>query len=132
MNCILVSYLLVNAWTDWRRKEIDIIYTVLFVFAGVIYKHLMAGSYYWSGMIPGMILLLISFVWKQHVGTGDGIVVAAFGWMGGLAQVCDVLVGGFILAAAMGIIVCIFKKRRNIELPFVPFFLGSYLLELWI
>ncbi len=132
MNIILSSYLFINAWTDLKRKEIDIVYTIIVIIIGSVYKHIMQGTYYWSGMIPGFLLFLISFIWRKHIGMGDGIIVMTFGWMCGFTFVCDVLTGGFLLAAGVGIICCIVYRTVEIELPFVPFFLVSYLLKLWI
>ena len=132
MNVILLGYLLINVWTDWKRKEINMLYTILFIAISIVYKQEVHGMYYWSGMIPGLILIVISIIWRQHIGLGDGVIVMAFGWMCGLILVCEVLMGGFLLAAGTGMIYCVKEKRLNVELPFVPFFLGSYLLEVWI
>ncbi len=132
MNVILSSYLLINAWTDWKRKEIDMLYTILFVAIGIIYKQAVHGVHYWSGMIPGLILVVLSVICRQHIGLGDGVIVMAVGWMCGFTLVCSILMGGFLLAAGVGVIYCVKEKKRNVELPFVPFFLGSYLLEIWI
>lgn len=124
--------MLINAWTDWKRKEIDLIYTAIFLVIGVIYKLSGNGMYDWYGILPGCILLLISMIWKNQIGSGDGIIVMVFGWICGLSAVYNVLIGGFFLAACAGAVYWIQKKGKNIELPFVPFFLGSYLLDLWI
>ncbi len=128
MDIILFSYLFMNAWTDLKRKEIDILYTIVFVVIGVVYKFVVQGTHYWNGMIPGMALCLLAFIWKEHIGIGDGIIVMAFGWMCGLTLVCEVLTGGFVLAAGAGIVCYIFGGKVNVELPFIPFFLGSYVM----
>ena len=99
---------------------------------GLLYKFFENGIHDWKGILPGCVLLLFSLMWKNHIGSGDGIIVMAVGWMCGLSMVCDVLVGGFLLAACAGILCWIQGKRKNVELPFVPFFFGSYLLELWV
>lgn len=132
MKVILSVYLLINAWTDWKRKEIDLLYTIVFVCIGIVYKQVVHEIYYWSGMIPGVLLVILSIIWRQHVGMGDGIVVMVFGGMCGLSLVCNVLMGGFLLTAGIGILYCVKMKTMDIELPFVPFFLGSYILEIWM
>ena len=132
MNIILLSYLLINAWTDWKKREIHIVHTIIFIVIGVMYKLMVQDAYDWKGLIPGMILLIISFLWKNHIGAGDGIVVMFLGWMCGLTQVCNVVSVGFLLAASVGVICCIKEKRMDIDMPFVPFILGSYMLKLWI
>ena len=129
---ILVSYLLINAWTDWKKREVHMIYTIVFGMVGVVYKFILQEGYDWRGVIPGFILLLISFVWKNHIGVGDGIIVLFLGLMCGIVLVSKVLMIGFLMATSVGIICCIKEKRRDVELPFVPFILGSYVLELWI
>ena len=132
MNILLSGYLLVNAWTDFKRKEIDLLYTLIVIGVGIVCKYMVQGTHYWEGMIPGMLLIGFSLVWREHIGIGDGVVVMAFGWMCGLSFACEVLVCGFLLAGGMGILCCVIGKKKDIELPFVPFFLGSYLLNLWI
>lgn len=130
MKVLLFSYLLVNAWTDLKRKEIDLLYTIIFIGIGMVYKYIVLGIHYWSGMIPGLMLLGFSLIWKEQIGMGDGIVVMVSGWMSGLSFVCEVLMGGFLLAAGVGILGCIVGRKKNVELPFVPFFLGSYVLNI--
>lgn len=131
MTIILLIYLMINAWTDWKRKEIDVLYTILFVVISIVYKQIMHEAYYWNGMIPGLLLVIMSIVWRQHIGLGDGVIVLFVGWMSGLTFVCSVLMGGFLLAAGLGFLCCMKERRMNVELPFVPFFLGSYLVEIW-
>lgn len=132
MNIIVLSYLFVNAWTDWKKREINILYTVIFSLVGIIYKQIMQGKYNWYGMIPGMVLWIFSFLWKNHIGAGDGVIVMFLGWMCGITLACNVLMRGLVLAVGVGAVCCLKEKRINVELPFVPFLLGSYMLEIWI
>ena len=38
MGVLTTGYLMVNSWTDWRRKEVDIVWTVaVFVLTAFIY-----------------------------------------------------------------------------------------------
>lgn len=130
MKVIVAVYLVINAWTDWKRKQIDLIYTAAFAIVCLFYKLWWDGVLYWEGMLPGCLLLLLACLKKEHIGIGDGVLVMAFGLVCGISMTWSVLTGGFLLAAAVGVILYIFGKKEIKEIPFVPFFLGSYLLEL--
>ena len=67
MNIILLSYLMINAWTDWKKREIHMIYTIIFSMIGVVYKLIAQERCDWRGIILGVILLAISFIWENHI-----------------------------------------------------------------
>ena len=60
MTILNVCYLLVNAWTDSKKRVVDVRYTILyFIAAGAIllYKK---ESFLWFGVVPGLLLLLLA------------------------------------------------------------------------
>lgn len=74
-------------------------------------------------MIPGIALLLLSWMTKERIGYGDGAVVIVFGlWCGTFFCVLTLCLG-IILSGiyALGCIV----TGRNSPLPFLPFLLAA-------
>lgn len=132
MKILLMIYLGMNAWTDLRRKEIDLIYTVLFMGISFVYKLWSKNFCDWSGLLPGVFLLFLSQLWKEQIGSGDGIVVLGMGWICGFSLTCNVLLMSFALAACTGLVCLLAGRGGRAELPFVPFLLGSYLFQIYV
>ena len=75
MGVLTTGYLMVNSWTDWRRKEVDIVWTVaVFVLTAFIYVGT-DQKLCWSGLLPGICLWLASLWRSDQIGSGDGIVL---------------------------------------------------------
>ncbi len=52
MGVLTTGYLMVNSWTDWRRKEVDIVWTVaVFILTAFIYVGT-DQKLCWSGLLP--------------------------------------------------------------------------------
>lgn len=90
MGVLTTGYLMVNSWTDWRRKEVDIVWTVaVFVLTAFIYVGT-DQKLCWSGLLPGICLWLASLWRSDQIGSGDGIVLMGIGWIqGNTAGMCD-------------------------------------------
>lgn len=129
MKVLAGLYLGINAWTDWKRKEIDLRYTVAFCVAASLIFFARRQWPDWSGMIPGVCLWLISFWMGEKIGRGDGILTAALGCGVGLEQVMEVLINGFLLTGATGVILLISGRKGKEKIPFVPFLLCGFLIE---
>ena len=79
MGVLTTGYLMVNSWTDWRRKEVDIVWTVaVFVLTAFIYVGT-DQKLCWSGLLPGICLWLASLWRSDQIGSGDGIVLMGIG-----------------------------------------------------
>lgn len=129
MGVLTTGYLMVNSWTDWRRKEVDIVWTVaVFVLTAFIYVGT-DQKLCWSGLLPGICLWLASLWRSDQIGSGDGIVLMGIGWIQGIQQACVFFRQRFFWqAAGWGLHVGIGMGRKK-ELPFVPFLLAGYLVQ---
>ena len=79
MEVLTAGYLLVNSWTDWRRKEVDSVWTVAVVILTALIYVGTGQKLCWSGLLPGIFLWLAS-LWKPgQIGSGDGIVLMGIG-----------------------------------------------------
>lgn len=131
MKLLILCYLGMNSWTDWRQKEIDLRTTVVFFL-------LITGIHWWKrlplnwlGLLPGLCLWILAWYKKEKIGSGDGIVVMSLGWAMGIRQVWKILAGGFLLAGIAGVVLSVNGERQSTEIPFVPFILISFLMEGW-
>lgn len=131
VNMLTISYLGVNAWTDWRRKEIDLRYTAGFMFLVTVYNLWREIPLNWIGLFPGVCLWGLSLVKKEEIGDGDGSVVMSLGWAVGLETLWKVLAMGFLLAGTAGLLVLATERKKSAEIPFVPFLLISFLMKGW-
>ena len=114
------------AGQDIRRQKISV--TVLLLSAALSLLYLAAGRELTreriaGGLIPGMLLMALSFLTGENIGYGDGAAVLALGlWTG----------GAFCMgAAALGIIltglsaVYLLVRRAGKTIPFLPFLLAA-------
>ena len=115
MGVLTTGYLMVNSWTDWRRKEVDIVWTVaVFVLTAFIYVGT-DQKLCWSGLLPGICLWLASLWRSDQIGSGDGIVLMGIGWIQGIQQACVIFQTAILLAAAVG--VCLIRPARAAPVP---------------
>lgn len=80
------------------------------------------------GMGIGGFLLLASWISRQGIGAGDGIVVLICGIYLGFQKNCLLLICALLLSSLFSIILWIGKKvNRKQKIPFIPFLLLSYI-----
>ena len=85
------------------------------------------------GLIPGALLLVLAFVTRESIGTGDGMMLCIVGLFCGWRQSLAIFGMALVLSALLSIILLVCRKAgRKTELPFLPSLLGGYLLYyLW-
>ena len=116
--------LVINTWTDIRKKEICL--PVLFIF--------LAGGILWrirQGLLSmgiGVFIILIALISGGMVGFGDGLLILTMGSVLGAGELAGILCGALLLCGIYsGIEYLMLKKSRSEEIPFVPFLLIGYL-----
>ncbi len=136
-ECVLLGFLFVLAWTDWKRQEISLIVVALSGCCGILLRRT-AGDFQWEqiagGMLVGAGLLLWALCTRESVGTGDALLFVSTGIYLGLWQNLLLLFLSSLCAAACGLILLL-KKRctKGGRIPFVPFVLAAdVLMEVWI
>ncbi|NBJ94188.1 prepilin peptidase [Parablautia muri] len=122
--CIGLFFLAELSVEDIKTKEISINKVIFFIFLGFLFR-LIAGEFNWneiSGcLIPGSILLLLSFLTDESIGYGDGMTVVALGlWTGGWFTAFVVWIGITLSGIWGGI--CLFRRKKE-TIPFLPFLL---------
>lgn len=81
-----------------------------------------------KGMIPGGLLIFISFLSRGQIGIGDGAVVLITGVAIGIGNIVIVLTGALLLISVFSMLMLLLGKlNRKSTLPFVPFVFAGYL-----
>lgn len=83
---------------------------------------------YVTGILIGMLLLLIGRFCGGCIGTADGIMTAIIGGIIGYQDTLLLLMNAILAAAVFSILLIVIKKaRRGTVIPFIPFMLLGYL-----
>lgn len=82
-----------------------------------------------AGLVPGVLVLLLAYVTKESIGTGDGLMLCVLGMFCGWRQCLAVLGMALVLSSALAIILLVCKRAgRKTEIPFLPGLFGGFLL----
>ena len=115
---------------DAKRKELTVIYILMFGIGGIL-LHLIAPvctiySILW-GMLLGGGMILLSLITRGSVGLGDGILLMVTGvYLGGYGNL-ELFMTGLFFAALWSLgMLTLKKKKGKEEIAFVPFLLLSY------
>ena len=123
-----IIILIVAAVMDIRAKKISISIPLTQMTLSVLYF-----LYLWSkgmddpkglmlSLLPGAALLVTSYVTKQGIGLGDGLMVLSLGPLFGMVDIMLVSLIAFTLSALVGGILLISKKAGGkTSMAFMPF-----------
>lgn len=131
---VILIFLAVFTLYDIKNMQIPIIYVLLFALS--VIGICIADSDYNAvdiivRVLPGVFLLLISFVTSQAVGYGDGLVMVLIGLLLDINMVTSLLLTALILSSVVSVLALISKKaNRQTRLPFMPFLLIAWLIVL--
>ncbi len=117
-------FLAVLAVQDIKEKKVAIYKLFISAAMAVVYWFF-KGEASWQellcGVIPGIMLLLLSVVTKENIGYGDGLTVIVLGLWTGIWFTFYVLCVGLMLSGFCAAVYLIKKKRETI--PLIPFLL---------
>ena len=135
VKIVLGAGLSILAFVDARKREIPVLPVVflgLFLLAVRVFLGAEIGELL-SGVVPGLLLLVISFASHGSVGMGDGMMVCIIGIAAGLERTTGILGIAFLAAGIWAAVLLLWKKAgRKTELPFLPFLLIGYIWSLLI
>lgn len=76
-------------------------------------------------LVPGMVMMIGSKLSRGHLGSGDAWMVLAIGTLLDFQSVVVVIWWAFWIAGLLALFVFLIRRKKEIEIPFVPFlFLG--------
>lgn len=129
---ILPFILLLQAtYTDIKRREISVMVLLIFGFLSIlclVFGMRINTLDFILGVMPGIVLAIISIITKGELGMGDAIVILVLGAYFGFVEICEILLFALLFSALFSILLLIFKRTSlKREYPFVPFLLGSFI-----
>lgn len=131
---VLLAILAALAYQDCRNRTVNL-YAVLA--AGVAGCFLQAVFRQYTvleilaGMGIGAVICMASFLTKGSIGAGDGAVSILCGVYLGFEKNLELFLTAMYLAGIAALVLLVIKKRgRKYRMPFVPFLLGAYVLNL--
>lgn len=126
--CVL-TFLGFNTWSDLKKKEVSLAAVGIFTIISLGWAFY-AGKITWQYFLPpgiGSFFLLISIITKGAMGMGDGWLMIALGMALDIREFLTMLSVGLLGCAAWsGLLLTVFRKEKNTEVPFVPFLLLGY------
>lgn len=136
-------FLLWNSWNDIRKREIVPWSILLFLvfrllifliqipkLDGQVWAEVMEMA---TGVIPGILVLIIGRVSRGMIGMGDGLVLIVIGAYIGATAVISVMMWSFLGASVWCMVfLCLKRYRLKSRIPFVPFLLMGYGIQLMI
>lgn len=130
--CLIIYFGLLSVW-DVRRKEIPTKFLLVGLLAGLVYGiYREDGWILLMGVIPGVLLILMSFLTKEKVGYGDGVMVIILGLVLGWPDsfLVYMLAQFGVLLFAIGLLAAK-KISRDAQIPFAPFLaIGLFIIHM--
>lgn len=116
---------------DIRHRRVNSILILLMGMVGVCFHILWQQQTLYSmmaGLLPGIVLLGISFLSGQAVGIGDGLVVMVMGIFLGGSRNLQILFLALLISAVVSLVLFLTKRKsRKDSIPFIPCLLIAYL-----
>lgn len=133
-NTMLLAVLAVSAYRDWREKQIYLYLPVGALILGLIW-HLVCQERALEdmllGAVVGLVMLIIGKVTGEAIGIGDGMMLVVSGvFLGFWGNMCLLMTALLLVGCVALLLIVIGKKGKDYRLPFLPFLLVAYLLQL--
>ena len=133
INIIILLCLAYATYTDIKSHSISIKVSLSATILIIITLFFSDRPYLSSiiyGLIPGIVLFILSYLTRESIGYGDGVIVSIIGIGLGFSKVIFICIIAFIVTAIVAIFLIIKRKSGKSTLPFVPFILCGFILEL--
>ena len=126
---ILGIWLVVQGGIDFKYKEIPLWISILGGIIGFIFCIIENRSVtsVLSACIPGILILGFSWLTKEVIGYGDGIVLLVMGIYLTFSELLSIGMMAFCVAGVVALLLLVlFKKNGSYRIPFIPFLAISY------
>ena len=133
-NTMLLAVLAVSAYRDWREKQIYLYLPIGALILGLIW-HLVCRERALEdmllGAVVGLAMMIIGKVTGEAIGIGDGMMLVVSGiFLGFWGNMCLLMTALLLVGCVALFLIVIGKKGKDYRLPFLPFLLVAYLLQL--
>lgn len=131
IKLVITCILGLLAVVDFKKKRVSnvllLIVSGIVIFNNVIFRPISIMSLI-GGILIGIILLGISYITRQKIGTGDGFLIMILGAYLGFEGIGVVLLYALTLSAIWsGLLLMIKKVNRHYTIAFIPFIFVGYI-----
>ncbi|MBQ2900481.1 MAG: prepilin peptidase [Agathobacter sp.] len=126
---ILGIWLGIQGVMDFKYKEIPLWFTLLGGVVGIVICVREERTVFevLVSCLPGLVVIFFSWMTKEIIGFGDGIVLLVMGFYLSLSQVLSVgMFAVFIAGIVALILLTVFQKGGSYRIPFIPFLTLAY------
>lgn len=130
-KCIVLAVMAVLSLGDIKTKQVRVAVLIPFGAAALLWRIIQSAEAadLLTGVVPGMICLLLSYVTGESIGRGDGLVLCILGLLCGIKVTMAVFGLALVFAAIWAMFLLIWKRAgRKTELPFLPCLSLGYLI----
>ncbi len=131
---IIIVFLTVNAYLDWKKHEISLWSTLIFGAAGILVQTFFGGNSWGEiagGAALGVFVLAVAFFTKEAIGFGDGLIVGSLGLWLGFWNTLQIFTMSMLLCTLIsGLLELCNVIEKKERIPLIPFLLLAYLLWL--
>lgn len=118
-------FLIPATYSDLKEKQISMFALAAGITLGIV-KLILGisndGPFYMMALVPGIAMIICSFIFAGKIGKGDGLALLILGAIEGYRK-CVIItligIGAMFVFCLVGLIVK--KLNRNTEIPFIPF-----------
>ena len=129
-DIVVLVFLVLCTYFDLRSKQIPVRLVTVFAFLVGLICFMERDFISWDYLIrilPGLFFLIISFITKQALGYGDGVIIVLIGLLADVQIMITFVLIALLISAVTSIFILLFKKgNRETKLPFMPFLLVAW------
>lgn len=126
---VLGIWLVVQGGIDFKYKEIPLWLSIVGGIIGAVFCITENRSFICvlSACFPGMLMLGFSWLTKEVIGYGDGIVLMVMGIYLTISQLLSIGIMAFCVAGVVALLLLVlFRKNGSYRMPFIPFLAIAY------
>lgn len=130
LKVVILGFLGINAWTDWKKQQISLWITGIMCVAGFFWTWYVGDIdfLYFVGPVIGLCIIGVSFLTGGEIGMGDGLVILALGTILEWEKLVVSLILGLLgCAASAGYLMIVRHKGRKTRIPFIPYLFFGYI-----
>lgn len=124
------TFLIIAGVQDIKEKQISLKLCIAYGIVGIllyISNCIYGNKELWQlgiALLPGVGMIVISYMTKERIGIGDGVVMVIMGLFFSYEKIISILVMGIMFSTLVSLYLLVVKKvSKEYEIPFVPFLL---------
>lgn len=138
-NVVSLPTFLFLSYMDIKYKEIPLAVIMIYAGMGLVTDCILKTdiSYILLSSVPGIVLLILSLVTDEMIGSGDGLTILALGiWMG-LRLTLSTLFLGILFVCFFSFLTIVFNKafgkrmEPDYQIPLIPFLFSGLVVSVY-